>query len=94
MPVTKDIYKPVLSEILGVEVKVPRRSVQRGQELVRQWLKVRPDGKPGLLIHHRCKNLIRELTHYLKHEPGQGEHHAGVGRHVRAVDPGRLLDRQ
>jgi len=66
----------VLAEILGVPVSPLRRSVAEGQELVRQWLKVRPDGKPGLLIHHGCKNLIRELTYYLKHEPGQGEHHA------------------
>ena len=66
----------VLSQVLGVEVQAPRRRVADGQELVRQWLKVRPDGKPGLMISHRCKNLIRELTGYLKHEPGQGEHHA------------------
>lgn len=68
--------RAVLSEVLGLEVKAPRYSVEVGQELVRRWLKVQPDGLPGLLIHHRCKNLIRELTGYLKHEPGQGEHHA------------------
>lgn len=68
--------RAVLSEVLGLEVKAPRRSVEVGQELVRRWLKVQPDGLPGLLIHHRCKSLIRELTGYLKHEPGQGEHHA------------------
>jgi len=66
----------VLSEILGVEVQAPRRPVAVGQELVRQWLKIRPDGSPGLLIHHRCKNLIRELKGYSVHEPGKGEHHA------------------
>ena len=66
----------VLSEILGVEVQAPRRPVAVGQELVRQWLKIRPDGSPGLLIHHRCKNLIRELKGYSAHEPGKGEHHA------------------
>jgi len=47
-----------------------------GQELVRQWLKVRPDGKPGLLIHHRCKELIAEIRGYMAHEPGKGRHHA------------------
>jgi hypothetical protein len=66
----------VLSEILGVEVHGPRRPVEVGQELVRQWLKVRPDGKPGLLIHHRCKELIAELKGYMVHEPGKGRHHA------------------
>jgi hypothetical protein len=66
----------LLSEIFGVNFKGPRLPVELGQELVRRWMKVRPDGRPGILIHHRCKNLIRELTGYLKHEPGQGEHHA------------------
>ena len=65
----------LLSEIFGVKFNGPRLPVEVGQDLVRRWLKVRPDGRPGLLIHHRCKNLIRELTGYLKHEPGQGEHH-------------------
>ncbi|MFZ2087036.1 MAG: hypothetical protein WAU47_00550 [Desulfobaccales bacterium] len=66
----------VFSEILGVKVQAPRRGVEMGQEMVRQWLKVRPDGKPGLLFHHRCQNLIRELRNYREHEPGKGEHHA------------------
>jgi len=65
-----------LANILGVPVQAPRRPVTVGQELVRQWLKLRPEGKPGLLISHRCKNLIRELQTYMAHEPGKGEHHA------------------
>jgi len=68
--------RAVLSEILGIEVRAPRRAVETGQELVRQWLKVRPDGKPGLLIHHRCKELIAEIRGYMVHEPGKGRHHA------------------
>jgi hypothetical protein len=68
--------RAMLSDILGVEVKAPRRPVEVGQELVRRWLKVRPDGKPGLLIHHRCRNLIQELKSYEVHEPGKGRHHA------------------
>jgi hypothetical protein len=67
----------VLAAVLGVPIIPPGlRNVAKGQELVRQWLKVRPDGCPGLLIHHRCKNLIRELLFYLNHEPGKGKHHA------------------
>lgn len=66
----------LLSEILGVTFQGPRLPVTVGQDLVRQWLKVRPDGKPGILIHGRCRNLIRELGLYLRHEPGKGEHHA------------------
>ena len=68
--------RAMLSDILGIEVKAPRRPVEVGQELVRRWLKVRPDGLPGLLIHHRCKELISELKGYVVHEPGKGRHHA------------------
>jgi hypothetical protein len=68
--------RAILEEIMGIPVKAPRRPVEVGQELVRQWLKVRPDGKPGLLIHHRCRNLIQELKGYMTHEPGKGHHHA------------------
>jgi len=68
--------RAVLSEILGVGVKAPRRSVAVGQELVRRWLKVRPDGLPGLLIRGNCRNLIQELKGYAAHEPGKGRHHA------------------
>lgn len=68
--------RAMLEEVLGVSVKAPRLPVEVGQELVRQWLKVGPDGKPGLLIHHRCRNLIQELKGYMNHEPGKGQHHA------------------
>jgi len=68
--------RAMLAEVLGVEVKAPRRPVEVGQELVRWWFQMRPDGKPGLLIHHRCKNLIEELKGYMVHEPGKGRHHA------------------
>jgi hypothetical protein len=66
----------LLSEVLGIEVKGPRLPVTVGQELVRQWLERRYDGAPCLVIHHRCKNLIREYRKYREHEPGKGEHHA------------------
>lgn len=66
----------LLTEVFGVIFQAPRRPVEVGQDMVKRWLKVRPDGKPGILISHRCKNLIRELTKYLRHEPGKGEHHA------------------
>jgi len=66
----------LLSEVLGIEVKGVRLPVTVGQEFVRQWLERRYDGAPCLIIHHRCKNLIRELKNYREHEPGKGEHHA------------------
>lgn len=66
----------VLEQVLGVEMRAPRVSVVRGHEIIRRWLKVNPeDGLPGLIFHHRCQNLIREITGYLKHEPGKGAHH-------------------
>jgi hypothetical protein len=66
----------LLSEVLGIEVKGPRLPVRVGQEMVRQWIERRYDGQPCLIIHHRCKNLIRELKNYREHEPGKGNHHA------------------
>jgi hypothetical protein len=44
--------RAMLSEILGVEVKAPRRLVEVGQELVRRWLKVRPGSQqyPGHVL--------------------------------------------
>jgi len=66
----------LLSEVLGIEVKGPRLPVRVGQEMVRQWIERRYDGHPCLVIHHRCKNLIRELKNYREHEPGKGNHHA------------------
>jgi hypothetical protein len=67
----------LLSEVLGVTFEGPRLPVVTGQEYVRRYMKVRPeDGRPGLLIHHRCKNLIHEATIYLEHKPGVGENHA------------------
>lgn len=69
--------RAMLSEILRVEVRAPRLPVEVGQELIRRWLKVSAeDGLPGILIHHRCKNLIAELMGYRTHEPGRGHHHA------------------
>jgi hypothetical protein len=66
----------LLGEVLGIEVKGPRLPVEVGQELVKQWLERRYDGRPCLVIHHRCKNLIREIRAYLEHHPGSGQHHA------------------
>jgi len=66
----------LLGEVLGIEVKGVRLPVEVGQELVKQWLERRYDGSPCLVIHHRCKNLIREIKMYLEHQPGSGQHHA------------------
>ena len=36
----------------------------QGLELVRQQLKVRDDGKPGLYISSKCDNTIMEFNQY------------------------------
>ena len=66
----------VLSEILGIEVQAPRRPVAVGQELVRQWLKIRPDGRPGLLDSPSVQEPDPGTERLCRHEPGKGEHHA------------------
>jgi hypothetical protein len=65
-----------LTEVLGIGIlPAPSVGVQYGQELVKQWLKNGPNG-PGLVIHPRCINLLREIKYYDEHDPGSGDHHA------------------
>ena len=48
----------------GIETIAPRSNIVQGLELVRQQLKVRADGKPGLLVSNRCVNTIKEFNLY------------------------------
>jgi len=48
----------------GIVTIISRSSIEQGLELVRQQLKVRADGKPGLLVSSRCVNTIREFNLY------------------------------
>ncbi|MEK7395934.1 MAG: hypothetical protein AAB116_03245, partial [Candidatus Poribacteria bacterium] len=48
----------------GIETIAPRSNIVQGLELVRQQLKVRADGKPGLLVSNRCINTIKEFNLY------------------------------
>jgi len=66
----------LLSEVLGIPVEGPRSHVDEGQRLIDAWFSRRYDGKPCLLIHHRCKNLLEEIRIYKEHRAGSGRHHA------------------
>jgi len=48
----------------GFRVQPQMCEIKTGNELIQQSLKLREDGKPGLLIDHRCKNTIREFERY------------------------------
>ncbi len=48
----------------GIETIAPRSNIVQGLELVRQQLKVRSDGKPGLLVSNKCVNTIKEFNLY------------------------------
>jgi hypothetical protein len=48
----------------GIPTISPRSNIMQGLELVRQQLKVRDDGKPGLYISSKCDNTIMEFNQY------------------------------
>jgi len=48
----------------GIVTVAPKSNVLQGLELVRQQLKIREDGKPGLYISSKCANTIREFNLY------------------------------
>jgi len=48
----------------GLRVQASRNTVGYGIDLVRRRLLPGDDGTPGLLIHPRCVNTIREFTRY------------------------------
>lgn len=63
-----------MSGLLGVEIlPAPGVSFDEGQKLVNQMFRDGPRG-PGLLIHPRCQELIREIPDYTEHEPGDPGH--------------------
>lgn len=49
---------------LGIPISGARVNVLNGIESVRNTLKLQPWGEPGIVIHPRCVNLIRELRTY------------------------------
>jgi hypothetical protein len=66
------------SQVFGVEFRGPQSRVERGHELVREWLKMSRDtkGAAGLLFSRLCPSiLLKEMSQYEKHEPGKGAHH-------------------
>jgi hypothetical protein len=64
-----------LSEVLGVRIlPAPAIGVKAGQEIVERWFREGPYG-PGVIIHPRCVELIREIGFYDAHNPGGGDHH-------------------
>lgn len=51
-----------------------------GIEAVKTALKVRADGLPGLIIHERCQNLIREMSGLRANQPRE-DRNARPGQH-------------
>lgn len=48
----------------GILISPTKNDVIQGIQAVQRLLKVRGDGLPGLIIHPRCKNLIKEFQLY------------------------------
>jgi len=65
----------------GIKTIAPRSNIIEGLELVRQQLKIRSDGKPGLYVSSRCVNTIKEFSLYsyndsMSEEPVKENDHA------------------
>jgi PBSX family phage terminase large subunit len=45
----------------GFSIRNAKKDVADGIQLVAEKMKIKDDGVPGLLVHPRCKNTIREL---------------------------------
>ncbi len=60
-----------------LENKIPtvavRSNILHGLEIVRQQLKVRDDGSPGLYVSSRCPNIIKEFNLYSYPESADSE---------------------
>jgi len=66
------------SQVFGVEIHGVRGRVEKGQEVVRQWLKaaLMTKGASGLTFSRQCpKRLLQEMQRYKEHTPGTGPHH-------------------
>ena len=63
-----------LADLLAIPIiGAPSMGVVEGQKIVQEWMKPDPHGDPGLLIHPRCNNLLRERQAYYEHQPGSGK---------------------
>jgi len=54
---------------------------ENGIETVGRWLKVRPDGLPGLTIHPRCTELIRQMEQLRHKTVKDGKNEGLKGQH-------------
>ena len=67
------------SQVFGVEILGAPCRVEKGQELVKQWLKaaLMTKGASGLSFSRQCpKRLFQEMQGYKEHIPGAGPHHS------------------
>jgi len=58
---------------LGVSTNPAKKDVESGIQRVAERLVVRKNGKPGVLIHPRCVNTIREFGRYVWKSTTEGQ---------------------
>lgn len=73
----------------GIVTLASGQDVLAGLEVVRQHLKLRDDGKPGLYVSSRCVETIKEFNLY--HYPERGDIEIPAKEHDHAMDCVRYL---
>jgi hypothetical protein len=68
---------PIVSDDIG---ETPHEGWSLGVEYVKRALKVRPDGKPGLIIDPSCTELIRQMEQLRNPDEKEGVN-AREGQH-------------
>lgn len=53
--------KPILGRILPVLNGISEKL--QGYDIIKQWLKIQPDGKPKLFFNSKCVDTIRQIDH-------------------------------
>lgn len=79
---------------LGINVRAKRRNIRDGIELIRNLLKIRADGKPGLLVDPSCRTVIDAFNggyHYPDKEAGPNENPEKDGFYDNPMDALRYL---
>lgn len=75
----------------GIHCVAADNRLSSGVDLVRTALRMRPDGKPGLMVNPRCVNLIRELENYTWEDGVSGRERVPRKGNDHALDALRYL---
>jgi phage terminase large subunit len=56
---------------VGFEAEAAIKDIDEGIPVVREFLEVDESGRPGLLVHERCENVVKEFLSYKREHVGK-----------------------